>query len=598
MATHIDITTMKDIALHYGGKCLSGAYKDEHSLLEWMCEKGHRWESPYKVVNQGGWCMQCLKKQKDKQERLNELKQIAIEKGGKCLSEEYFNNSYKLEFECEKGHHFLGIPQNIKNGVWCQQCVKDEIYNNLVTKCQKLATGKGGNFLALKTVKGNVQVELKCAIGHQWKLFLQNLVKGNWCPYCRENEKNDSNTILPENEVSDIQSLQQSSPMQKLAVLYGGKCLSDEYIDEHSPLEWMCKKGHRWESPYKVVNQGGWCVECSKKIKTNEQYLQEMIDIATKAGGNCLSKKYINNNTKLEFTCSENHIWMARPDKIKNGRWCPKCARKSVADLKRDNIQTFYKIAEKHGGKCLSQDYVNSNSRIEMECDKGHRWNSQAYVIKAGSWCPKCSYVKIGDAQRDSIEKFKAIALVKGGKCLSDKYYNVKTKLDFECAKGHKWTTTGASINNGNWCHECAKKRVADFHRNTLEVYINAAKELGGKCLSAEYIDSKTKLQYQCAQGHTWYSVPTSILQGHWCGICGQKETANKQRDNIETYQKIAEDKGGKCLSAKYTNAHGKLEFQCKSGHNWSAKAYHVKQGGWCKICNAEERKKNVLKTV
>uniref|UniRef100_UPI004047EE3D zinc-ribbon domain-containing protein n=1 Tax=Algoriphagus sp. TaxID=1872435 RepID=UPI004047EE3D len=51
-----------------------------------------------------------------------------------------------------------------------------------------------------------------------------------------------------------------------------------------------------------------------------------MIGIALTRGGNCLSKEYIDAKTKLEWQCKAGHSWFATPNHIKNGTWCPNCA--------------------------------------------------------------------------------------------------------------------------------------------------------------------------------------------------------------------------------------------------------------------------------
>ena len=55
-----------------------------------------------------------------------------------------------------------------------------------------------------------------------------------------------------------------------------------------------------------------------------------MKKLASDKQGKCLSKKYINVNTHLNWMCSERHIWKATPSLIKRGSWCPRCARKRV----------------------------------------------------------------------------------------------------------------------------------------------------------------------------------------------------------------------------------------------------------------------------
>ena len=78
---------MQNIARNHDGKCLSKEYIDLYAPLEWMCAKGHTWDAPYSIVRQGGWCVQCLKKE----QRLEELKEIAEAKG----EEMPFNKLYK-----------------------------------------------------------------------------------------------------------------------------------------------------------------------------------------------------------------------------------------------------------------------------------------------------------------------------------------------------------------------------------------------------------------------------------------------------------------------------------------------------------------------
>ena len=43
-------------------------------------------------------------------------------------------------------------------------------------------------------------------------------------------------------------------------------------------------------------------------------------------GDKCLSKDYINKNTKLTWQCGEGHIWQTAPRIIKHGSWCPVCS--------------------------------------------------------------------------------------------------------------------------------------------------------------------------------------------------------------------------------------------------------------------------------
>lgn len=54
-----------------------------------------------------------------------------------------------------------------------------------------------------------------------------------------------------------------------------------------------------------------------------------------------------------------------------------------------------------------------------------------------------------------NIEYFKNLSIDKGGECISDIYYNCRTKLEFKCSLGHVWTAEPRHIVEGRWCPTC-----------------------------------------------------------------------------------------------------------------------------------------------
>ncbi|MEP7171323.1 MAG: hypothetical protein ABI855_18285, partial [Bacteroidota bacterium] len=120
-------------------------------------------------------------------------------------------------------------------------------------------------------------------------------------------------------------SLLDINDMRELAQMRGGKCLSREYIDQHSPLKWMCEKGHTWDSGYAIVRQGGWCVACTGN-KTRKLTIEDAQQNALERGGKCLTGAYINALSPLKFQCSEGHQWVTSLKVVRKGSWCPQCA--------------------------------------------------------------------------------------------------------------------------------------------------------------------------------------------------------------------------------------------------------------------------------
>ena len=51
----------------------------------------------------------------------------------------------------------------------------------------------------------------------------------------------------------------------------------------------------------------------------------------------------------------------------------------------------------------------------------------------------------------------------------------------------------------------------------------------------------------------------------------------------------IAENRGGKCLSAQYTSVMQKLQWQCACGYIWDAVPFSILRGHWCPKCGRKK---------
>ena len=108
------------------------------------------------------------------------------------------------------------------------------------------------------------------------------------------------------------------------------------------------------------------------------------------------------------------------------------------------------------------------------------------------------------------------LAKSKGGICWSEEYTNNKTKLWWECRKGHRWQASAFSIKiRKSWCPVCANNLPLG-----LEEMNELARKNGGKCLSKKYVNVKGKLLWQCKKGHRFEATPDRVRKGRWCYQC------------------------------------------------------------------------------
>ena len=54
--------------------------------------------------------------------RLQECRDIALARGGRCLSLAYIHSGAPLEWECEDSHKWFACMSKIKEGKWCPSC--------------------------------------------------------------------------------------------------------------------------------------------------------------------------------------------------------------------------------------------------------------------------------------------------------------------------------------------------------------------------------------------------------------------------------------------------------------------------------------------
>jgi hypothetical protein len=121
--------------------------------------------------------------------------------------------------------------------------------------------------------------------------------------------------------------------------------------------------------------------------------------------------------------------------------------------------------------------------------------------------------------------------------------------------------------------------------RHSIEEMQRLAEVRGGSCLSAAFRTLHHKLQWRCRQGHTWSAIAGNVLRGSWCRYC-----AHRVQRSIDEMRQIAISRGGQCLSSEYQNLRTTLEWRCAAGHIWTAPAGAIAAGKWCMQCSLVEK--------
>ncbi len=141
--------------------------------------------------------------------------------------------------------------------------------------------------------------------------------------------------------------------------------------------------------------------------------LQRLQDRARAKGGRCLSERYLGSTEFHRFECAKGHVWETAARGVLRGTRCRACAH----DAQRLTLQDVQQAAHAHGGRCLSDAYVNDASPLLWECRRGHTWRAGLNRVRtAGTWCPECAHM----AQITNCKSKARRRYVDGGKHLVD----------------------------------------------------------------------------------------------------------------------------------------------------------------------------------
>lgn len=485
MPKKIDIEEMQKIAKSRNGACLSEIYTNNNTKLCWRCKEGHEWTATPGNIKSEKWCPVCAN---HVPLTIGAMQKIAEARGGNCLSDKYKNARTNLHWRCKEGHEWEATPDNVKHGQWCPVCSGNTRLT--IEEMQKIAKSRGGTCISTVYKNARTNLRWRCKEGHEWDAVPDRIKRESWCPVCADKvsericrklfeyifdekfpckkpawlrkleldgysetlgiafEYNGAQHYKPvglfhRNRTLDKQ-IESDKLKKRLCEEYGIKLIEIPYTVQHEDM---------FDYIVQICKQQGIQVPAKEKVDYrlldaySPHHLYKMQVLAESKGGVCVSKNYIDSQTKLRWRCKKGHDWEAMPNHIKNGTWCPVCSGKA-----RLTIDEMQKIAESHGGTCISGKYNDCFTKLWWRCKKGHKWEATPDKIKRGSWCPICS----GNIPL-TIGEMREIAASRTGECLSETYTNNHTKLKWRCKEGHIWDAIPGSIRNGTWCPYCAK---------------------------------------------------------------------------------------------------------------------------------------------
>ena len=568
------VEMMRKVAAKKGGECLSAVYRNTVTKLRWRCQHGHEWESvPGSILGSGGnkgtWCPICAGRL-SKKDALSELAKLAVKRGGLLLSTKYRDAHGKLQWRCAKGHEWKAIADGVKRGGWCPVCSGRV---PLTLKDMQIAAARyGGKCLSSHYENIDSPLRWRCAEGHEWEADPYPVRSGHWCPVCSQGVSERICRAIIERITGAKFSKQRPGWLKNSR---GNQMELDGYAESmgvafeyHGPQHYrVLPFFHRGDKHLALRQQ-----DDALKRKLCREHGLALIEIPHDVPHQGLQKYLTESLDRLS----------GKLNLVQN---------REVIDIRqldvwnRKRIEEMRAIATARGGKCLSDFYINNNTKLRWHCSKGHEWEAVPGSIKSGSWCGICGDKRAGRKRAHTVEEMRALAVSRGGTCLSTNYTSSKDRLRWRCAKGHEWEAAANPVIAGHWCPKCGFEKIARLFALTIEDMREAARKKGGECLSTTYENNRSRLRWRCSKGHEWEAIGNSIRNGTWCPRCKAEQIGKRSAHTMGHMKAIAAKNGGLCLSTNYQNNRSILHWRCGQGHEWKAVAMNIIRGSWCPIC-------------
>jgi ribosomal protein S27E len=127
-------------------------------------------------------------------------------------------------------------------------------------------------------------------------------------------------------------------------------------------------------------------------------------------GYKLLSKEYKNNKSKLNVECSEGHQYYVTYSNFQQGRKCPICVSKILANKQKISYDQISNIFKQYDYKLLVEKYTNNHTTLLVECSEGHQYYVTYSNFQQGHRCPICYDLETySQSEKDCLEIVKQL---------------------------------------------------------------------------------------------------------------------------------------------------------------------------------------------
>ncbi len=176
----------------------------------------------------------------------------------------------------------------------------------------------------------------------------------------------------------------------------GCRLLSKEYKNNQTQLDYACKCGNRSTISFANFKSGKRCRRCGSEKRAQKQRLSfdYVKNFFTEQDCILLVKEYVNNLTKMPYTCScGNHAEISF-GKFQMGQRCKSCRGEKIGNVLRPSFLGIEKKFADEGCQLLAKEYKNAHTKMSYICSCGRKACIDMHHFNRGQRCEYCAIKK------------------------------------------------------------------------------------------------------------------------------------------------------------------------------------------------------------
>ena len=146
---------------------------------------------------------------------------------------------------------------------------------------------------------------------------------------------------------------------------------------------------------------------------------------------------------------------------------CPRCF-----GTPKHRFEYIKETIEDKGYDLISTEYINSMSKLTIQCPKKHVFQMRFKDFYQGQRCPVCS-----GNQRLTFEYVKNFIEKEGYKLISTEYINSSKKLKIQCPCGDIYNVKFNDFQQGKRCPICVRNQTSSKAEKEILEYIKSIYE-------------------------------------------------------------------------------------------------------------------------